>query len=189
MITKSEAATALREAEDVSRRTHTGNTYAKASPHLLSAGVIWALGYIGTGLTRPDQWVMIWVPLVILGVLFSLAITFRAHRPAIATSAAQVAHASHMLWMMAAITVFTACIFLLFRPSSLLPYLAFPALLMGLVYVMAGTFGLPRLRWIGLAIFAFTSAGLLLMPGQIAFWIAAVGGGGLILGGLWLRKA
>lgn len=89
---------------------------------------------------------------------------------------------------MSAIMIFTAATFLLFRPQSVLPYLVFPPLLMGLVYMLMGSYGLPRFRWIGLCIFALTCLGVLIAPTFICYWIAMVGGGGLIVGSFWLRK-
>jgi hypothetical protein len=189
MISKSEAAAALREADRVHRRTSQGGAYAKASPHLLFAGVIWAAGYVATGLTRPEQWAFIWVPLTLLGALGSFVITYTSHRPAAEGTAARTMQASNVLWMTATMMVFIASTFLLFQPREPLPYLAFPALLMALVYVLFGSFGLPRFRWIGVGMFALMIVGLLVGRNSIAFWVAAAGGGGLILGGLWLRKA
>lgn len=190
MITKSEAIDALRETEVVRARVIRGKSYDHASPHLLIAGAIWVLGYVGTGLTRPARWMYVWVPLIILGVLAGLAITLRSQRRARSAlmPASPVANAAGMLWSMSAIMIFTAATFLLFRPQSVLPYLVFPPLLMGLVYMLMGSYGLPRFRWIGLCIFALTCLGVLIAPTFICYWIAMVGGGGLIVGSFWLRK-
>jgi hypothetical protein len=68
-------------------------------------------------------------------------------------------------------------------------FLAFPALVMAFVYVLLGSVGLPRFRWLGAGMFAILIIGLALQRDAIAIWVAAVGGGGLFLGGLWLRKA
>lgn len=189
MISKSEAAAALLEADRVHRRTAMGGAYARASPHLLLGGIVWVVGYVATGLTRPEQWALIWVPLAILGTLGSFAIAYAAHRPADGVPAARAVGAAHILWMTATMMAFLAATFLLFQPREPLPYLAFPALLMALVYVLLGSLGLPRFRWIGTGMFVLMIVGLLVGRDSIAFWVAAAGGGGLILGGLWLRKA
>jgi hypothetical protein len=78
-------------------------------------------------------------------------------------------------------------VYLVFKPTSPLPYLVFPALVMGLTYALVGTFGLLRFTWIGAGIFVAVMLGYLLAPALMPFWIAAAGGGGLILGGLWMR--
>lgn len=189
MISRSEATEALHDVERVHRRTSVSGAYAKASPHLLLAGIIWVVGYVATGLTGPPQWALIWAPLAALGALGSFVIAYTSRMPNGGNPIGRVVHASHLLWMIATLMVFMASTFLLFQPRTPTPYLAFPALLMALVYVMVGSFGLPRFRWIGVGIFALMVVGLSVARESIAFWIAAAGGGGLILGGLWLRTA
>jgi hypothetical protein len=61
MISKPEAADALRDVDRVHHQTVIGTCYSQASRHLLFWGVIWSIGYIATGLTRPDQWPAVWV--------------------------------------------------------------------------------------------------------------------------------
>jgi hypothetical protein len=189
MISESEAGEALREIERVHRRTAQAGGYSAASPHLLLSGCIWTAGYVATGLTRPEQWANFWIPLALVGAFGSYFIAYRAHRPEPGNPAARTMHAARGLWISAAMMVFVAATFLLFRPIELTPYLVFPALLLGLAYSIVGAFGLPRFLWIGAGVFAATIAGLLVARESIALWVAAAGGGGLILGGLWLRKA
>jgi hypothetical protein len=86
------------------------------------------------------------------------------------------------------IALFIVSAYAVFAPVTSEPYLVFPALVLGLVYVVAGAWRMPRLAWIGAAVFVATMAGFLFFRPMLAFWIAAVGGGGLMLGGLWLRK-
>jgi hypothetical protein len=93
------------------------------------------------------------------------------------------------MMMAVAISIFMAATEFLFKSLDPLAYLVFPALVTGLVYALAGLLaGLPRFAWIGCGIFALSLIGYLATPAWTAFWIAAAGGGGLILGGLWLRK-
>jgi hypothetical protein len=188
MIDKPEAAEALREMERIHRRTSLGGAYAKASPHLLFAGVLWTIGYIATGLVQPERWAMIWVPITLIGAAGSYAIAYASARSVAGNPAARTVQASRILWMMATAMVFTVATFLLFQPRDPLAYLAFPALLMAFLYVLIGSFGLSRFQWIGMGMFAVLIAGLIVGRESIAFWVAAAGGGGLILGGLWLRK-
>ena len=58
---------------------------------------------------------------------------------------------------------------------------------MGLVYVMMGYNLMPRLAIVGAGIAAVVMAGFLLTPEWTALFAAVAGGGGLMLGGLWLR--
>jgi hypothetical protein len=46
-----------------------------------------------------------------------------------------------------------------------------------------------RFVGIGLAIFAASLIGAMFFQPWLCFWLAGVGGGGLVLGGLWLGRA
>lgn len=188
-ISEKEAAQSLRDIDQVQRRTMLAKGYGQASAHLALGGFVWATGYIATGLTRPEIWALIWLPLSIVGAFGSFALSFRSARVVPGDPAARVAPAARVLWMIGASAVFIVATLLLFQPRTAIPALAFPALLMAYVYVLIGAMAATRFVWIGVGIFAVTATGLTLMPQAIAFWIAAAGGGGLLLGALWLRKA
>jgi hypothetical protein len=189
MISKPEAASALRDIELVHRRTTRGGAYAKASPHLLIAGCVWATGYGACAVLPTERWGTVWIPLALAGVLGSYIVAYASHRADPGNPAAPAASAARILWMMATTMSFIVTTFLLFQPTDPVSFLVFPALVMAFVYVLLGSLGLPRFRWLGAGMFAMLIIGLSLQREAIAIWVAAVGGGGLILGGLWLRKA
>jgi len=186
MITEREAAESLRDVERVSRRTHVAGAYAVASPHLILWGLVWVVGYAGSGLTAPEQWGWVWLPCIVVG---SIGSTILGRRTAgAAAGAAGVKNpTARSLLMALIIMLFIGSVYLVFKPTSPLPYLIFPALVMGLTYALIGTFGLLRFTWIGAGIFVAVMLGYLLAPALMPFWIAAAGGGGLILGGVWMR--
>jgi len=188
MIDRNEAAQALRDVDLVRNRTVVASTYSAASPHLVLAGLAWILGYIAMGVTRPAQWPLFWIPLTLVCLAGSFVIVVRSHRADPVHPSARVRNAARSLWISAAMIVFIESTYLLFRPAELTSYFVFPALLMGLIYAVIGAFGMPRFIWIGAGVFAVTIAGLLIAPAAILYWVAAAGGGGLVLGGLWLRK-
>lgn len=189
MISKTEAGEALRDIESVHRRTALAGGYSKASPHLILSGLVWAAGYTATALTEPQQWASFWIPLALVGLIGSFWIAYRGHWPEPGNPAAQAVHAARGLWMSAAMMVFIAATYLLFRPADPMPYLVFPALLLALTYSIIGAMGMRRFLWIGAGVFAVTIAGLVFARESVVLCVAAAGGGGLILGGLWLRKA
>jgi len=185
MITENEAAESLRDVERVSRRTHVASAYALASPHLILWGLVWVGGYTGSGLTAPEQWGWVWLPCIVVGSIGSAILGRRAARSGAAKAGGSTNARS--LLMALIIMLFIGSVYLVFKPTSILPYLVFPALIMALTYALVGTFGLPRFTWIGAGIFVTVMLGYLLAPGLMPFWIAAAGGGGLILGGMWMR--
>jgi hypothetical protein len=189
VISETEAGEALRDIERVHRRTALAGGYSRASPHLILSGIIWAAGYAATGLTEPAQWASFWIPLSLVGVIGNYVIAYRGHRPEAGNPAARTVQAAQGLWMTAVMMVFIVSTYLLFRPTDPVPYLVFPALLLALTYSIIGAMGMRRFLWIGVGVFAVTIAGMVFARESIVLWVAAAGGGGLILGGLWLRKA
>jgi len=186
MITENEAAESLRDVERVSRRTHVAGAYSVASPHLILWGLVWVAGYTGTGLTAPEQWGWVWLPGIVVGSIGSALLGRRAARSG-ATKAGSANPNARSLLMALITMLFMGSVYLVFKPVSPLPYLVFPALIMAVTYALIGTFGLPRFTWIGAGVFVAVMLGYLLAPALMPFWIAAAGGGGLILGGLWMR--
>ena len=180
-ISREEAASALSQIDLTTERSREMKGYRIAGPILMAWGVIWAVGYCGMGVLPLRQWAWMWLGLDVLGIVLALIIrrryggaTSRAWRHAAATGA---------------IIAFMAVTQHLFRASSPGPDLIYPGLVCGFAYVMIGLWRLHRLAWIGLAMFAASLAGLYLLPHGLTYWMAAVGGIGLFLGGLWLRKA
>jgi hypothetical protein len=185
MITENEAADSLRDVERVSRRTHVASAYALASPHLILWGLVWVAGYTGTGLTAPERWGWVWLPGIVAGSIGSAILGRRAVRSGTAKAGGSTTGRSFLMALI--IMLFMGSVYLVFKPTSMLPYLVFPALIMALTYARVGTFGLPRFTWIGAGVFAAVMLGYLLAPALMPFWLAAAGGGGLILGGVWMR--
>jgi hypothetical protein len=182
-ISPGQAAAALDDIAQTERRTRVAGGYATASPHLILWGLVWVVGYGGCALAPREQWGLVWLAPVLAGAVGSAIFGSRTRREAQGDSFGQAA------LIAAAIALFFVSVFYVFRPSDSLPYLVFPALVVGLVYTLAGALAqLPRFAAIGGAIFLATMAGYVLAPQFMAWWIALVGGGGLILGGLWLRK-
>ncbi|RYG23105.1 MAG: hypothetical protein EON93_24420 [Burkholderiales bacterium] len=63
-------------------------------------------------------------------------------------------------------------------------------LVIGIYYAFIGLWTRGwRMLPLGLALIALTAIGYFMLPEHFLYWMAGVGGGGLILGGLWLRSA
>jgi hypothetical protein len=186
-ISPGQAAAALQEIERTERRTRASGGYAAASPHLVVWGLIWACGYVACDFVPPEQWGLVWLPLALLGSAGSAWLASRGRRGAAGGRAP--GDGARSIGAAAAIAIFIMAFFWIVRPTDLRVGLVFPTMTMGLVYCLAGLYArLPRFVWIGAGAFTVTIAGYLIVPEWTAFWVAAAGGGGLILGGLWLRK-
>jgi hypothetical protein len=190
VISSTEAAEALRDIAQTDRRTRVSGAYHVASPHLILWGLIWAAGYTGCGLTPPEKWGLVWLPLILLGVIGAVMLAMRGGSKT-TSRAAEGARFAIGRWAMLSLGIglFIGSVYFVFQPVSPLPYLVFPALISALIYVMLGALlGLPRYTAIGAVLFAVSLAGFVYAKPYLPFWIAAAGGGGLILGGLWMRR-
>lgn len=184
-LSPGQAAAALDEIERTERRTAVAGGYSAASPYLILWGAIWTLGYGACAVLPPERWGIVWVPLAIGGMLASawLSVRTRAGRPGKSDSSAGAAVIG------VAAFVFIGGAYYVFQPRSPMPMLVFPSFVAGLVYTVAGAVArMPRFVWIGFGILALTLAGYAAAPDLSAVWAAVAGGGGLLLGGLWLRR-
>lgn len=183
MISKAEAAASLSEADAIGQRTRMAGDYATASPHLILWGAVWLVGYTATGFIDPRSLALVWLPLVLIGTVGATVIGRRAR----SRGARFATSPMKSLAMAISIALFFLAAYLVFRPATLAPYLVFPALVTALIYLVIGVYGWPRLGWIGVGMF-LTSMGAYFFAGPyLPFCIALAGGGGLMLGGAWLR--
>jgi hypothetical protein len=187
-MSPTEAASALREVDETTARTVAMKGYRNASPHLMLWGAIWILGYVLMGIEPKQNWGWVWLPLDLVGVVGSAVIGSRMRSAVGAGVSPSSLPLAPLMVTMLFIALFIVSAYAVFAPTTSEPYLVFPALVLGLVYVVAGAWRMPRLAWIGAAVFVATMVGFLFFRPMLPFWIAAVGGGGLVLGGLWLRK-
>jgi hypothetical protein len=182
-ISPGQAAAALEEIERTERRTRTARGYAAASPYLLLWGLVWMVGYGACAVLPREQWGLAWLPLIVVGALGSAWFGSRGRGGSQPDSLARAGLAS------LSIGIFVGSVYYVFKPADAAPYLIFPTLIAGLVYSLAGILArMPRFVWIAAGMFVLTMTGYVAAPQWIAAWVAVAGGGGLVLGGLWLRK-
>jgi len=184
-ISRTEAASALTDIESTAGRSRLLKGYHVAGPILMVWGVVWALGYSAMGLLPAEQWSLAWLPLDVIGVVASILLGRRGKSGSRA-GAGQI----WKMWAVAlTIMVFVAATFAVFKPTSTDAFIVFPGMIAGLVYTGFGIVAAPRYLWIGGAVFVASLIGYFFFQPWLAFWMAAVGGGGLFVSGLWLRGA
>lgn len=183
-ISKSEAASALTDIESATRRSGLLKGYHIAGPILMVWGVIWAVGYSAMGLLEPERWGLVWLVLDVVGITATILLARRGGK-----GAAKAGTSWKIMAGVLAVMAFYAATFALFQPSSADVALAYPGVVTGLIYAGVGIAYAPRYLWIGTAVFAASMVGYFFFQPWLAFWMAAVGGGGLIVAGLWLRRA
>lgn len=181
-ISKQEAADALRDITKTERRSVSAQGYHMAAPHLILWGVIWMIGYgaMAAGVT----WPWLWLVLSLSGSAASFAIGTVMSR----------GRAKQMDWRWGAtflaIFLFITALFAIVPITTDAQFGAFFPILVALYYALAGiwTRGL-RMIVLGALLALFTLIVFFHAREHFQFWMAGVGGGGLILGGLWLRTA
>jgi hypothetical protein len=179
-LSRNEAETALRDISTAERASATTYGYRRASPYLVLWGVVWAVGY-GVTYVRP-QYTIIWPVLVALGMIASFWIGWKSD-PAGKVDCRYVA-------TLLAVFFFVMAVFAVLAPRTNAQISAFFPILVALFYSLIGiwTRG-ARMVFAGVVVAVLTIVGYFWFPQIFLLWMAAVGGGALILGGLWLRSA
>jgi hypothetical protein len=177
ILSPQDATAALRDIDAAQARSATLRGYQRAAPQFLIWGVIWAVGY-GLCDALPHHANAIWAVLVPIGVAAGLFAGRGAKRS--------------FAWRYGAVTLamvaFFAATFFVMAPVSGKQISAFIPLFIALLYVMAGIFRGRRYIVAGLVVAAATLIGFVLLAAHFLLWMAVVGGGALILAGLWMRK-
>lgn len=181
-IPHEEAADALRNIEEAQQQSAKAYHYQRFSPHLFLWGVIWILGYTANYF-RPSL-SLIWVVLVAVGLIGSFLLGARR-----ASARAGASHGRKYGATAVAIFLFITALFALLPPKSQAQVGAFFPILVALFYALIGIWtGGTRIVLLALALGALTIAGYFWLPQYFLLWMAGVGGGALILGGVWLRR-
>lgn len=177
-----EAEAALNEIERAGRRAIILCGYERGAPHLILWGVIWVVGYGLSDLA--GRWAgPIWLVLTACGWLGGYLIG-----RATAESRTPPAHGWRYLAAGVALSGFVLATYLVMGPGPGARLGAFPPLVVALLYVLNGIW--RGLRWVvtGVVVGALTVVGYMLLTDHFLLWMAVVGGGSLILSGLWLRQ-
>jgi hypothetical protein len=182
MIDSRQATEALTEIDKIVRRVRQSRIYNFASLMLIMWGALVFAGYVGSYLW-PRSAGYLWIAIYAAGIAGSFVISKYDHaREGVRTFDAR---------MLAAFALFVAfgifCSWLShFTPRQLGTF--WPIYFM-LVYTIAGLWFGYAFVAIGLGITALTLIGYFFAGSWFDLWMAFVDGGGLILGGLWMRRS
>ena len=182
MIDSKQASEALTEIDQIVRRVRQSRIYNLASLMMIMWGALVFAGYVATYLW-PRSGGIVWIAIDLLGVIGSVAISLLIHEKSGArTFDGRVAAALACFF---AFGLFWSVGMAHFGPREMN---AFWATFFMLPYTMVGLW----LGWafvaIGLGITALTLIGYYWSGPYFELWMAVVNGGGLMLGGLWMRR-
>jgi hypothetical protein len=182
MIDSKQATDALSDIDSIVHRVRQSRIYNLASLILIMWGALVFAGYVATYLS-PRSGYYFWIAVYLTGIAGSFVISRFDHaREGVRTFDAR---------MLAALALFVAfgifCSWLgHFTPRQLGTF--WPIYFM-LAYTIAGLWAGYAFVAIGLSITALTLIGYFFAGPWFELWMAFVDGGGLILGGLWMRRS
>jgi hypothetical protein len=178
-----EAAQALSDIEQMVARVRQSRTYDIASLIMILWGVLVGLGNIATYFSPPHG-AYIWISVNAIGAIGSIAVSvFRVPKKGGLGFDFRIAIAFLLFF---AFGLLCSNVFGHFGPRELG---AFWPIYFMLLYCLAGLWFGYAFMAIGLGITVLTLIGYFFVTGgAFLLWMAAVNGGGLVLGGLWMRR-
>jgi hypothetical protein len=182
MIDSRQATEALAEIDDMVRRVRQSRIYELASQMMVMWGALVFAGYLVTWLA-PRYAGIGWVAVYVIG-LAGWAAFSAINRP---RSGVRSFDAKFLLAFAMFVAFGAFCCWLgHFGPRQLTTF--WPIYFM-VFYSIAGLWFGHAFIAIGLAVIALTLVGFFWIGDAFDLWMAFVNGGGLILGGLWMRRS
>ena len=181
MIDSQQASEALTDIDQIVRRVRQSQIYNLASQIMILWGVLVFAGNIATWLW-PWEGYQIWMSVDVMGVLGTLAISaFSYPRTGVRTFNVR---------MLVAYLLFLAFGYFCSTLGQFTPRQqgTFWPIYFMLFYSIAGLWFGYAFVAIGVGITALTLVGYFYIGAAFPLWMAFVNGGGLILGGLWMRR-
>lgn len=182
MIDSQQATEALADIDDMVRRVRQSRIYELASQLMVMWGVLVFAGYLLTYLA-PRYAGVGWIAVYVIGIA-GWGASSAINRPKSGVSSFD------LKFLLAVAMIFAfgifCCMLGQFGPRQLS---AFWPIYFMLMYGLAGLWFGYAFMAIGLAVTALTLIGYFWLGNAFDLWMAFVNGGGLILGGLWMRRS
>jgi len=181
MIDSKQATEALSEINEIARRVRQSTTYQISSLLIIMWGVLVFAGNLTTWLS-PGNAGYAWIAVYVAGIAGSFAVSAYGHvRTGI--------RAFDIRWLVAILLFFAFGFFCTLGLAHFTPRQqgTFWPIYFMLAYTLVGLWVGPAFVAIGLGITALTLIGYFFIGEAFPLWMAFVNGGGLILGGLWMR--
>jgi len=177
-VTQQDATEALRLVQEAGARSETLRGYQSASPHLILWGCVYAVAY-SFSFARPDlaQWP--WIVLVPIASIGDVVIGKR-DRSGVDWKIFPILFATFLAFIIATEAIM--------QPTSSTQMGAFVPLVIAACYIAVGAAAGARFIYTGVALGVLTLVGFFVFPSIFLLWMAVVGGGALVLGGVWLRQ-
>lgn len=174
---------ALNDIYDVQRRSAALRFYTAAGGDIFVWGLVWLfanlLSYVNPALSH---W--FWMVGILIGAFASGFTGYRSTSRENKSLSVQQSLAAFVV-----IALALAAIFMVANPSDRLEVNALISMLVALSYCLGGIWKGVRMLIVGVAIGATVIVGWTLLQDWFEVWMGIVGGGLLMLSGIWFRKA
>ena len=185
-VTRDDATAALRDIESSRRRSRQLFDYRLASPYLLLWGGLWIVAGAVEALA-PESAGIGWVAVDAVGIAGTAGLAVRQAR----RCGEAGARALPLRWLgtVAVLAAFVGLTLMAFAPVSGLEALTFVTLAVAAAYAAAGCWVGVRYAAVGIALAGVAVAGFHFAPAHLPLIVPFLGGGALVLGGFWMRRA
>lgn len=190
-IPKQQADEALAAVFEADRRVREFQGARDASPFLLLWGALWFLANGIAGLApryAGTAWLVVTAGGAVATVTLAVLQARRRRASGQYTTAEGAAIGRRAAMLGIAVLAFFPATMAVLPPLSPMQTNAYISLFWALVYTASGGWLGMRMFVAGLATVAAVLAGYFLFPQYYSLWMAVVGGGVLMLAGLWLRR-
>ncbi len=185
-LTPDEAALSLREVDAIEQRSRELHIYRNSAPHCLIWGAVWVICY-GTTALAPAYANYVWWTLPNIGWLSSCAVGYFQGKHRSRRKGSWRYGALMVIILLTALAI-GAVVALPLRPLSYAKLGALYPLIFSAVYAGFGLWIGIRYIALGAFVAAATLFGYFVLYEHFPLWMAIVGGGSLILCGLWMRR-
>jgi hypothetical protein len=169
--------------KDASRASRQAIARAGTGYLFIIWGVVWLVGYLGSQLLPGSTSGYLWLVLDTFGIVGTVIAILRQGRRV----------RSEQGWRLGAFWVLLmlhgGLLMWVVWPITGERYLLFATLLVSMGYSLIGLWISTPLAVIGITISFLAIIGWLLVPALLGYWLALVGGGGLIAAGIYVLKA
>ena len=185
-VSKDDALSALHDIEATERRSRALFVYGLASPYLLLWGALWIVAG-AVGALSPANANIGWGAVDIVGLLASAYLIARHARRSGERS--ERMHLLRYVGTFVVLAAFAGLTLMVFAPVSSAEVLMLITLLVAAVYTTAGCWAGLRYAAVGVALAGLAIGVFRLAPEQLSLIVPFAGGGALILGSVWMRRA
>jgi hypothetical protein len=186
-LDKAAAAHALAEIDESGRRSSSLYSYRRAAPYLIIAGAMWLVADLLTQFS-PFNKAWIWPVASLVGTVGSILFSFTQTRQ---NDRSQTVGKRNLFWkfmvVWLAVFAFMVATFSIYGLDDGRQQHSFIGVFFGCLYVAVGVFMGWRMVAIGVALTALSLFGFFEVREYYLAYMGLVGGGALIVSGLWLR--